>query len=104
MVAARKSRTKRNRSRSRKFKAAVLGKPRGVIQARVEAVGPERFGIVSVDCAKARSKWMLADFYGNVVVEPQDVEHNKSGFHMAVLKGCSRSTRVLTGEFSRRMA
>jgi hypothetical protein len=39
-----------------------LGKPGGVIQPRVEAVGPRHFGIAAVDCGKARSKWMLCDF------------------------------------------
>ena len=85
MVATRKSGTKRNRSRSQKFKKAVLGRPQGVIQARVQEAGPEKFGIVAVDCAKARSKWMLADFYGNVIVEPTDVEHNRSSFQLAML-------------------
>jgi transposase len=85
MVATRKSRTKRNRSRSQKFRKAVLGRPQGVIQARVQNVGPEAFGIVAVDCAKVRSKWMLADFYGNVVVQPTDLEHNRSSFELAML-------------------
>jgi len=43
----------------------------------VQKVGPEHFGIVSVDCAKARSKWMLADFYGKVLVPPTEVAHNR---------------------------
>ena len=47
-------------------------------------VGPEHFGIVAVDCAKARSKWMLADFYGNVLLPPTWVEHNRGGFDAAV--------------------
>lgn len=85
MVTTRKSRTKRSRSRSQKFKKAVLGRPQGVIQARVQAVGPEKFGIVAVDCAKARSKWMLVDFYGNVIVEPTDVEHDRSSFQLTML-------------------
>ncbi len=42
-----KSRTKRKSRRSRKFRQAVLGKPGGVIQPRVQQVGPEKFGIVS---------------------------------------------------------
>jgi transposase len=69
-------------SRSRKRRSGrrhLIHKPRGVIHPRVQAVGPERFGIVSVDCAKARSKWMLADFYGKVLVPPTVVEHTKSG-------------------------
>jgi len=66
MVTKRTAGTKRKRSRSQKFKKAVLGRPQGVIQARVQAVGPEKFGIVSIDCAKARFKWMLVDLYGNM--------------------------------------
>ena len=85
MVTKRKTGTKRNRSRSQKFKKSVLGRPQGVIQARVQAVGPEKFGVVAIDCAKARSKWMLVDFYGNVLCPPADVEHNRSAFQLAVL-------------------
>ena len=58
------------KKRSRKFSQAVLGKPTGVIQSRVQAVQPEHFGVVAVDCAKDRSKWMFRDFYGNVLVAP----------------------------------
>src|SRR5262249_38648765 len=64
-----------NRRSSRR--PEVLQKPRGVIHPRVQKVGPEHFGIVSVDCAKARSKWMLCDFYGNVLLAPTMVEHNR---------------------------
>jgi transposase len=62
----------------------VLQKPSGVIHPRVQKVGPEHFGIVSVDCAKARSKWMLCDFYGNVLVPPTVVEHNAAGLNAAI--------------------
>jgi len=61
----------------------VLQKPRGIIHPRVQQVGPEHFGIVAVDCAKARSKWMLSDFYGNVLSPPAIVEHNHAGFDAA---------------------
>lgn len=47
-----------------------LGKPTGQIQERVQAVGPEHFGIISVDCAKRRPKWMLCNFYGKVLIDP----------------------------------
>jgi transposase len=57
-----------------------LGKPRGVISPRVQAVGPEHFGIVAVDCAKNRSKWMLTDFYGRVLIGPTVVEHRSDAF------------------------
>ena len=52
------------------LKNRFIGQPNGQIQERVQAVGPEHFGIVAVDCAKRRSKWMLCNFYGKVLVEP----------------------------------
>ena len=61
-----------------------IHKARGVIHPRVQKVGPEHFGIVSVDCAKARSKWMLADFYGRVIVPPTVVEHTRAGLEAMV--------------------
>jgi transposase len=75
--------TKRNSRKSRKISPAVLGKPKGVIQPRVQKVGPEHFGIVAVDCAKARSKWMLCDFYGKVLIPPTIVEHQRTTLQMA---------------------
>lgn len=78
--------TKRNSRKSRRNGPVVLGKPNGVIQPRVQAVGPERFGIVAVDCAKARSKWMLCDFYGKVLIPPTVVEHNRSALELATLQ------------------
>jgi len=85
MVKIGKTRTNKPRSRSQKFKKAVLGRPQGAIQKRVQAVGPEKFGIVAVDCAKARSKWMLTDFYGNILNPPTNVEHDRSSFQLAML-------------------
>jgi transposase len=67
------TRTKKRKSTGSKKR--FIGKPSGQIQERVQAVGPEHFGIVSVDCAKRRSKWMLCNFYGKVIVEPTTVEH-----------------------------
>lgn len=69
-------------TRKRKFRGSprrFIGKPTGQIQERVQAVGPEHFGIVAVDCAKRRSKWMLCNFYGKVLVEPATVEHTSGG-------------------------
>jgi transposase len=63
-------------------KRRCIGKPTGQIQERVQAVGPEHFGIVSVDCAKRRSKWMLCNFYGKVLVEPTTVEHTTGGLRL----------------------
>jgi transposase len=75
-----KSRSKNRR----KPQPHTLHKPRGVVHPRVVAVGPEHFALVCVDCAKARSKIMLADFYGRVLLEPTTVEHNRSGFETAL--------------------
>jgi transposase len=71
MISKRRSKTSKSRS------ADFLQKPSGVIHPRVQKVGPEHFGIISVDCAKARSKWMLTDFYGKVLVPPTEVAHNR---------------------------
>src|SRR3989449_11129096 len=75
-----KGSSKRSRCRAAEF----LQKPRGVVHPRVRQVGPEHFGIVSVDCAKARSKWMLADFYGKVLVAPTEICHNRVELDWAV--------------------
>jgi transposase len=75
--------TKRKSRRSGTTRPTLLGKPKGIIQPRVQAVGPERFGIVAVDCAKARSKWMLCDFYGNVLIPPTIVEHQRAALQAA---------------------
>jgi transposase len=63
-------------------KKRFIGKPTGQIQERVQAVGPEHFGIVAVDCAKRRSKWMLCNFYGKVIIEPTSVEHTAGGLRV----------------------
>jgi transposase len=68
----------RFRKRSRSRFVEVLQKPRGVIHPRVQKLGPEHFGIVSVDCAKPRCKWMLCDFYGNVLIPPTVVPINRN--------------------------
>ena len=72
------TRFKSRARRSRRYLTIV--KPSGSLHPRVQKVGPEHFGIVAVDCAKARSKWMLADFYGRILIPPTVVEHNKQGF------------------------
>src|SRR6516162_2672529 len=74
----------RTRQRPRSRRPDAVQKPRGTFHPRVQKVGPEHFGIVAVDCAKARSKWMLADFYGRILIEPTVVEHNKRGFDSAI--------------------
>jgi transposase len=77
----------RTRSRSgpsRRPSPSSLGKPRGVLHPRVEQVGPKHFGIVCFDCAKARSKFLLADFYGRLLIPPTVVTHDRQGLADAV--------------------
>jgi transposase len=80
----------KNRRRSRSH---VLYKPRGVIHPRVQAVGPEHFAILCIDCAKIRSKVMLADFYGRVFLQPTIVEHDQPGFEAALQEVRDAATR-----------
>jgi transposase len=74
----------RKRRRSSSRPPDVIQSPAGAFHPRVQKVGPEHFGIVSIDCAKARSKWMLADFFGNVLIPPTFVDHNRLAFNDAL--------------------
>jgi hypothetical protein len=65
-------------------KAFVLQKPNGQLVPRAQQVGPEHFGIVAVDCAKARSRYSLADFYGRTLLEPAPLPHNRGDFQAAI--------------------
>jgi hypothetical protein len=58
--------------------------PHGQLTDRVQQVGPEHFGIVSIDCAKARSKYMLADFYGRVLIPPTFLPHTRGNLQAAL--------------------
>jgi transposase len=79
--------TRRTRRRSSPRRpSASVGKPRGVLHPRVQQVGPEHFGIVCVDCAKARSKFFLADFYGRLLIPPTTVAHNRPDLDAAVVQ------------------
>ena len=76
----------RGRRQGRKSKASPrlsLQKPSGVISTRVQKVGGERFAIVCVDPAKHRSEWMMADYFGNLLIQPQTLTHGASGFRSA---------------------
>jgi transposase len=70
--------------RSARRRPLCVGKPRGVLHPRVQQVGPEHFGIVCFDCAKVRSKFFVADFYGRVLVPPTIVAHNRPALDAAV--------------------
>src|SRR5262245_16551181 len=78
------ARTRSRNRRSSRRPPATLSKPLGVLQPRVLQVGPEHFGIVCVDCAKARSKFLLADFYGRVLIPPTTVSHRRPDLDAAV--------------------
>src|SRR5437763_7784097 len=78
--------TRPRRPKSSRRPLASLGKPRGVLHPRVQQVGPEHFGIVCFDCAKARSKFLLADFYGRVLIPPSEVAHNRPDLDTAVAR------------------
>jgi transposase len=80
MVTTRKSgKTGRPRRKSQ-----FIQKARGAFHPRVQKVGPEHFGIVCVDCHKERSKFMVADFYGNVLIAPTVLEHNRLALDAAI--------------------
>jgi transposase len=74
-------------ARSRRRKASPSGflhKPSGRFTDRVQAVGPEHFGIVCIDCAKARSRYLLADFYGRICLPPATLPHTRGDFQAAI--------------------
>lgn len=75
--AASKSSSRKGRRRQ------TLQKPNGVIGPRVKKVGADRFAIVCIDPAKDRSEWLMADYYGNLLIEPQTVEHRAPQFQLA---------------------
>src|SRR5262245_23243431 len=70
--------------RPRQARRFCVQKPTGSLTPRVQAVGPEHFGVVSIDCAKARSKFCLCDFYGQVLIAPTFLEHTPAAFRAAL--------------------
>src|ERR1700736_6079973 len=73
----------RKRPSPRRFDHTIA-KPRGLLHPRVQQVGPDHFGIVCFDCAKVRSKFLLADFYGRILLPPTTVAHNRPDLDAAV--------------------
>jgi transposase len=55
-----------------------------VIAPRVKKVGADHFAIVCVDPAKHRSEWMMADYFGNLLIEPRTVEHQADSLQAAI--------------------
>src|SRR5439155_7041431 len=74
----------RSHSRRRSRPSELIHKAAGAFHPRVQRVGAEHFGIVSVDCAKARSKWMLCDFFGKALIPPAEVEHQRTALDAMV--------------------
>ena len=90
----------RTRRKARRYQ---LQKPRGVIHPRVQAVGPEHFGFLRVDCAKARSEIMLADFYGRDLIQPTTATHDRFALD-ALLRRRKAAMHLRVGNLRRRDA
>ena len=80
------TRRRQSNAKSKSRARRSLQKPNGVIGPRVKKVGGERFAIVCVDPAKHRSEWMMADYFGNVLIEQQTLEHQAAFFKLAVVQ------------------
>ena len=78
------SRRRKSSSKSNARSRMSLQKANGVIGHRVKKVGGERFAIVCIDPAKNRSEWMMADYFGNLLIEPRTLEHQGAFFKSAV--------------------
>lgn len=80
--------TRRNgsqrKTRKKSGKRFHLQKANGVIAHRVRDVGADKFAFVCIDPARQRSEWMMADFLGNVLLEPRTLEHRQGHFAAAV--------------------
>jgi len=66
---------RRRKKTRRRGKGLCFKQPRHSLTKRVEKVGGDKFGILAVDCAKARFQVMLANFYGRVLMGPVEVEN-----------------------------
>lgn len=75
---------KRTNRKANQRKNPSLQKPSGVISPRIQKVGGEEFAIVCVDPAKHRSEWMMADYFGNILIQPQTLEHQGPFFKLAI--------------------
>lgn len=70
----------RTRRSGKSSKTFLLQKPTGQLSERVQKVGPEHFGVVAIDPAKARSRYLLANFYGQLLIEPTTLPHAHGDF------------------------
>jgi hypothetical protein len=75
---------RRNRkSGSKPRSRQSLQKPNGVIGPRVAKVGGDRFAIVCIDPAKYRSEWLMADYFGKILIAQRTLEHQAAFFKLA---------------------
>src|SRR5262249_622415 len=74
----------RGKKRSRARRPATVHKPKGAFHSRVQQVGADHFGIVCVDTPRRRSKWLLADFLGTLLVPPPFLDHTRAALDEAV--------------------
>ena len=74
-----------SRSKRRRSSPGSVQKANGILHPRVQHADPQHFGIVCVDVGKAKSEWMLCDFYGKVLIEPTEVIHTRCGFDLAIV-------------------
>lgn len=79
-------------SRSKLRNTLSVQKPSGVIGPRVKRVGGEKFAIICIDPAKHRSEWMMADYFGNLLIERQTLEHQAAFFKLAIADSRSSKT------------
>ena len=81
---------------SRRVSLPTLTPRKGGLGPRVEAVGPKRFGIVAVDCAKNSSRWRFADFYGRCLIPPTTLAHRAVDLAAAVqlIKNASHEYQI----------
>jgi transposase len=70
--------------RYKRSRSYVVHKATGQIHPRVQTVGPEHFGIVCIDGAKLRSKFILCDFFGNVLIPPTQLPHTRPDFEAGI--------------------
>ena len=74
----------RTRPRRSARPAATLHKPKGYFHDRVQQAGPAHFGLACFDCHKDYSQWMLADFYGGILLSPRRLDHTRHALDDAV--------------------
>jgi len=73
----------RRRKKSARPKLA-LSPPSGELAGMIREVGVDRFAFVCVDPAKLRSRWMMTDFLGSILIAPATVEHTSAHLKAAV--------------------